>query len=155
LCRANETIARGLEKASFISALYGIIDTERNLFQLSNAGHCPAVVVQGDDARLIKMKGLALGLDKGTLFSQHVSETHIELNIGDVVVLYTDGVIEAVDKHEEQFGYDRLMEVVRLSRKKTASEIKNDIFNAVNFFTNDGGAVRDDLTIVVLKRCAV
>jgi len=155
LCRANETIARGLEKASFISALYGIIDTERNLFQLSNAGHCPAVVVQGDEARLIKMKGLALGLDKGTLFSQHVSETHIELNIGDVVVLYTDGVIEAVDKHEEQFGYDRLMEVVRLSRKKTASEIKNDIFNAVNFFTNDGGAVRDDLTIVVLKRCAV
>jgi len=155
LCRANETIARGLEKASFISALYGIIDTERNLFHLSNAGHCPAVVVQGDEARLIKMKGLALGLDKGTLFSQHVSETRIELNIGDVVVLYTDGVIEAVDKHEEQFGYDRLMEVVRLSRKKTASEIKNDIFNAVNFFTNDGGAVRDDLTIVVLKRCAV
>lgn len=155
LCKANETIARGLEKASFISALYGIVDAERSLLHLSNAGHCPAIVIQGDDAKLIKMKGLALGLDKGALFSQHVSEAHIELNVGDVVVLYTDGVIEAVDKHEEQFGYERLMEVARRSRQKNASEIKNDIFNAVNFFTNDGGAVRDDLTIVVLKRCAV
>lgn len=155
LCKANETIARGLEKASFISALYGIIDTERHLLHLSNAGHCPAVVVQGDDAKLIKMKGLALGLDKGALFSQHASEEHIELNVGDVVVFYTDGVIEAVDKHEAQFGYERLMDVARHSRQKSASEIKNDIFNAVNFFTNDGGAVRDDLTIVVLKRCPV
>ncbi len=155
LCKANETIARGLEKASFISALYGIIDTERSMLHLSNAGHCPAVVVQGDDAKLVKMKGLALGLDKGALFSRHVSEAHIALNVGDVVVLYTDGVIEAVDKHEEQFGYERLMDIARRSRQKSASEIKNDIFNAVNFFTNDGGAVRDDLTIVVLKRCPV
>jgi serine phosphatase RsbU (regulator of sigma subunit) len=155
LCKANETIARGLEKASFISALYGIIDAERSLLHLSNAGHCPAIVIQGDEAKLIKMKGLALGLDKGALFSQHICETHIELKVGDVVVLYTDGVIEAVDKHEEQFGYERLMEVARRSRQKNASEIKNDIFNAVNFFTDNGGAVRDDLTIVVLKRCAV
>jgi serine phosphatase RsbU (regulator of sigma subunit) len=153
LCKANETIARGLAKASFISALYGIIDAERNLLHLSNAGHCPAIVVQADEAKLVKMKGLALGLDKGPLFSRHISEAHIELNMGDVVVLYTDGVIEAVDKHGEQFGYERLMDVVRLARQKNASEIKNDIFNAVNFFTNDGGAVRDDLTIVVLKRC--
>ncbi len=155
LCKANETIARGLEKASFISALYGIIDSKQNLLHLSNAGHCPAIVVQGDDAKLIKMKGLALGLDKGKLFSQHISEAHIDLNIGDVVVLYTDGVIEAVDKHGEQLGYERLMDIVRLARKKSASEIKNDIFNAVNAFTNDGGSVRDDLTIVVLKRCSV
>jgi serine phosphatase RsbU (regulator of sigma subunit) len=155
LCKANETIARGLEKASFISALYGIVDTVEGVLHLSNAGHCPAIVVQGDDAKLVKMKGLALGLDKGSLFSQHVSETRIELSVGDVVVFYTDGVIEAVDKHEEQFGYERLMDVARRSRQKSASEIKNDIFNAVNFFTNDGGAVRDDLTIVVLKRCPV
>jgi sigma-B regulation protein RsbU (phosphoserine phosphatase) len=101
------------------------------------------------------MKGLALGLDKGALFSQHISEAHIEVNKGDVVVLYTDGVIEAVDKNGEQFGYERLMEVARHSRQKNASEIKSDIFNAVNAFTNDGGAVKDDLTIVVLKRCAV
>ncbi len=155
LCKANETISRGLEKASFISALYGIIDTTQNQLHLSNAGHCPAVLVQGDDARLIKMKGLALGLDKGALFSRHASETHIALNTSDVVVLYTDGVIEAVDKHGEQFGYERLMEVTRQSRHKSASEIKNDIFNAVNTFTNDGGAVKDDLTIVVLKRCSM
>ncbi len=155
LCRTNETIARGLEKASFISALYGILDTHEHMLRLSNAGHCPAVVVQGDEARLIKMKGLALGLDKGALFAQHISETHITLNQGDVVVFYTDGVIEAVDKHGEQFGYERLMEVTRQSRQSSASEIKSQIFHAVNAFTNDGGAVKDDLTIVVLKRCAV
>ncbi len=155
LCKANETIARGLEKASFISALYGIVDTERGLLHLSNAGHCPAVVVQSNTAHLIKMKGMALGLDKGALFSRNIQEVQVELNIGDVVVLYTDGVIEAVDKHGEQFGYERLMDVARRSRQKSASEIKNDIFNAVNAFTNDGGAVRDDLTIVVLKRCHI
>lgn len=154
LCKANETISHGLEKASFISALYGIIDTEKNLLSLSNAGHCPAIIVQENDVKLLKMKGLALGLDKGPLFCQHIREAQIPLNPGDVVVLYTDGVVEAVDKHGEQFGYERLMSVVRQACSKNASEIKNDIFHAVNAFTNDGGAVQDDLTIVVLKRCA-
>ncbi|MCS6988563.1 MAG: SpoIIE family protein phosphatase [Chloroherpetonaceae bacterium] len=154
LCRANETISRGLEKGSFISAIYGIVDTERKSLHLSNAGHCPAIVVQGDEARFIEIKGLALGLDKGAIFSKNIRETRIDLNEGDVVVFYTDGVVEAIDKNNELFGYWRLAEVARHSRRKSASEIKNDIFNAVNAFTNDGGAVRDDLTIVVLKRLA-
>lgn len=152
LCRANETISRGLPKGAFISAIYGVLDIERKALHLANAGHCPAIVAQRDATKIIKMKGMALGLDKGANFSRNVSEERIELNEGDVVVLYTDGVVEAVDKHQEQFGYERLAEVARKSRQKSASEIKSDIFNAVNAFTNDGGAVRDDLTIVVLKR---
>jgi serine phosphatase RsbU (regulator of sigma subunit) len=154
LSRANETITRGLGKASFISALYGILDTEKKTLRLSNAGHCPAITIQGDATKILKMKGMALGLDKGNIFAKNVEEETIELNVNDVVVLYTDGVIEAVNRFDEQFGYERIVEAAKRARYKSASEIKNDIFNAVNAFTDGGGAVRDDLTIVVLKRYA-
>jgi phosphoserine phosphatase RsbU/P len=154
LIKANETIARGLDKSSFISALYAALDADRKTLTLANAGHCPMVLIKNDSQKIVRLKGLALGLDKGTIFNKTIMKEDIYFEIGDVAVFYTDGVIEAVSASGEQFGYDRLMETAARSRNKGASDIKSDIFAAVNYFTENGGAVTDDLTIVVIKRTA-
>lgn len=158
LIRANETLMRNLAKKSFVSVLYGVVDAATSTLLLSNAGHCPAVHIRAPSATeptggdsLVRMKGLALGLDGGKIFNKHIEEETLSLSTGDVVVFYTDGVIEAIDGKGEQFGMERLAAVVAASRHKTACDIKIDLFTAVNAFTEPGGAVTDDLTIVVIK----
>jgi len=76
------------------------------------------------------------------------------LQPGDVVVFYTDGLIEAVNANDEQFGFERLLQVLSQMRQQSATEIKKALFEAVNAFAGEQGSIRDDLTILVVKRCA-
>ncbi|MDX2130018.1 MAG: PP2C family protein-serine/threonine phosphatase [Chloroherpetonaceae bacterium] len=154
LIRANEAITKGLDKGAFVSALYAVIRSSDNSVLVANAGHCPPAFVHSKGSGVLRMSGLALGLDKSNgceLFKRAVSEQRIFMKPGDVLVLYTDGVIEAVSRNGDQFGYENLLSTVEKSKEKSAFEIKGDIFHAVNAFTADGGSVNDDLTIVVIK----
>ncbi len=154
LKHANETLARSLDKKSFVSALYAIFDTERHTMQISNAGHCPMVHLTENGAEIVKLRGLALGLDKGQTFNKVIGEEERALRPGDVVVFYTDGLIEAVNASDEQFGFERLLQVLSQMRQQSATEIKKALFEAVNAFAGEQGSIKDDLTILVVKRCA-
>ncbi|ACF12694.1 protein serine/threonine phosphatase [Chloroherpeton thalassium ATCC 35110] len=152
LKKANETLSQSLGKNAYISLLYGVVDVKENTLSLVNAGHCPAAAVMNKNPSYLKLQGLALGLDTGKIFNQVVSKNIYPLADGDVIVFYTDGVVEAINHEGKQFGYDRLLKIVNQSREKNAKDITNDIFTAVNDFTKTGGAVRDDLTLVVVKK---
>ncbi len=154
LKHANETLSRSLDKKSFVSALYAIFDTERHTMQISNAGHCPMVHLTENGAEIVKLRGLALGLDKGQTFNKVIGEEERALQPGDVVVFYTDGLIEAVNASDEQFGFERLLQVLSQMRQQSATEIKKALFEAVNAFAGEQGSIKDDLTILVVKRCA-
>jgi len=154
LKHANETLSRSLDKKSFVSALYAIFDTERHTMQISNAGHCPMVHLTENGAEIVKLRGLALGLDKGQTFNKVIGEEERALRPGDVVVFYTDGLIEAVNASDEQFGFERLLQVLSQMRQQSATEIKKALFEAVNAFAGEQGSIKDDLTILVVKRCA-
>ncbi|MFN3428149.1 MAG: GAF domain-containing SpoIIE family protein phosphatase [Candidatus Thermochlorobacter sp.] len=154
LRHANETLSRSLDKKSFVSALYAIFDAEHHTLHFSNAGHCPMILLNEHGAQMIKMRGLALGLDKGTLFNRVITEEELSLQPGDAVVLYTDGLVEAVNASDEQFGFERLLHTLSSLRCHSATEIKNAVVNAVNLFAGEGGSIKDDLTILVVKRCA-
>jgi len=69
---------------------------------------------------------------------------------GDKVVLYTDGIVEAMNDKEEMFGFDRLLEVVQEARSMTAESLLKNILHTVNEFAG-GVAQHDDLTIIVLS----
>ncbi|PIO47988.1 MAG: hypothetical protein CMR00_07150 [[Chlorobium] sp. 445] len=154
LQRANQTLWRSLDKKSFVSAFYAIFDAEHHTLRFSNAGHCPMILLNEHGAQMIKMRGLALGLDKGPLFNSVITEAELSLQPGDAVVLYTDGLVEAVNASDEQFGFERLLHTLSSLRCHSATEIKNAVVNAVNLFAGDGGSIKDDLTILVVKRCA-
>ena len=81
--------------------------------------------------------------------SEYVSE-QTQLSSGDMVVLYTDGIPDAANEDEENFGDERLLEIIRQNKEKSAEEIKDKIYDEVTKFVGDAPQF-DDLTVLILK----
>jgi serine phosphatase RsbU (regulator of sigma subunit) len=150
LVKANHALASSIDKHSFVSLIYAILDVRTGALVLARAGHCPLLLVSGDGVRYIRPDGLGLGLTDSQLFSDVTQEHTIGLSRGDVCILYTDGLTEARANGEE-YGYQRLVEVAERSKHRTASEIKDEILRDVRTFVGSAEAHHDDLTLVVLK----
>jgi serine phosphatase RsbU (regulator of sigma subunit) len=146
---ANAALAGSIDKHSFVSLIYGIVDLATGSLVISRAGHCPMLYVSGNSVAYIRPTGMGLGLTTGELFGNAMEEHTLTLREGDVCLFYTDGVTEA--RHDgDEFGYDRLLALVQRIRHKSASEIKNEVLQTVQNFTGNQ-PTHDDLTLVVLK----
>ena len=151
LHHANLALAQSLDRNVFISAIYGILDLNEETFTIARAGHCPAATVRLDgESRLIRTPGLGLGLDRGDLFQKSLVEEHIHLAPGDVFVLYTDGVVESRDNQNEEYGYDRLLDIINEHRHEDADGIHAAILRDMRQFLG-AEDYDDDMTLVVLK----
>jgi len=131
-----------------VTLFYGVLDAERNTFTYVSAGHNPPFVLAGcgSDTIMLQAKGIALGVvpDIG------LEEKEITLSSGDVVVLYTDGVTEAINNEEKQFGQSRLLAIAEQFRSLSASDIIKRIQQEVFEFSS-GQPQFDDFTLMVLK----
>lgn len=150
LIRANETLIGSLERRAFISLLYAIIDTTKGTLQLARAGHCPMAYVSEQRRELIRPNGLGLGLTNGEIFRTATDEISIDLKPGDVCVFYTDGITESRNANGEEYGYERLLDVVAASRTESAENIKSCLLHEVKRHTGNL-AYGDDMTLVVAK----
>ncbi len=114
-----------------------------------NAGHCPVLIVRRDGAvDSIESSGLPIGLlAADTVYSEELNT----LEEGDFVLFYTDGVTEAESAAEEEFGVERLVEVVRALAGHPAEEVCNAVLDAVERFTG-GVTFSDDVTLLVVER---
>ncbi len=151
LVAANEALSRLLERNVFVSVLYGVLDAREETIRVARAGHCPPAV--GDlsgTTELWRSRGLGLGLDPdGELFKQTIEEKSRQLQPGDVFVFYTDGLIES-RRGAEEYGYDRLLNVLRDNRHEEAANIRSILLADLDRFV-EYGAYGDDTTIVVVK----
>ena len=145
--RANRLIASDARDGMFVTLFYAILDEAASSLVYTNAGHNPALLVSAAGTHLLEGRSMALGLDA------HASMEQRSVNIepGDVLVMYTDGLTEATNKQMEQFGLDRLTIVVECSRALPAAGIVTQVVKAVQGFTGTE-AVHDDAAIVVAKR---
>jgi serine phosphatase RsbU (regulator of sigma subunit) len=150
LVKANHALATSIDKHSFVSLIYAILDVRTGRLILARAGHCPMLLVSGNGVRYIRPDGLGLGLTDRQLFSDVTQEHTIDLAEGDVCILYTDGLTEARANGDE-YGYQRLVEVAEGCKHGTASEIKEKILKDVRTFVGSADAHHDDLTLVVVK----
>ncbi|GAB4212450.1 MAG: SpoIIE family protein phosphatase [Roseiflexaceae bacterium] len=149
LARANRWIARDSESAMFVTVFYGVIDPQRGVLRYACAGHNPPLLVRADGSvSELHTPGIALGV----IEDAHIGEAEITLEVGDLLVCYTDGVTEAVDHTEEPFGVPRLADLVRANRQRSAAEILETITQTLADFAGDA-APFDDVTLVVVKRC--
>jgi len=99
---------------------------------------------------MIKGNGMVIGIDETDSFSRDLEESEVKLSPGDVVVLYTDGVTEAMDSAQKEFGKENLIEAIRISAGGNAKDILNKICERINRFTG-GISQYDDITLVVIK----
>ncbi|MCP4570895.1 MAG: SpoIIE family protein phosphatase [bacterium] len=152
--RVNDLLVASTDPHMFATFFYGVLDTTEATLTCTNAGHNPPLVLRenGDFAELQK-GGLLLGMLQG----QDYGQEKITLAPGEIVVLFTDGITEAVGPSVEEndpeamFGEDALMSVVRRHAHLPAVGIKEAILTAVAEHT-EGVEQSDDITLVVVRR---
>jgi sigma-B regulation protein RsbU (phosphoserine phosphatase) len=147
---ANERLRRDIKKGMFVALLYAIIDPRQKTLTLSNAGQTQPVMCRiGESSpRYLETEGDTFPL--GIVPECDYRETEIALRAGDVVVFYTDGVVEAMNDKSELYGFDRLMAAISSARDLGADELLQSVMDDVTRFVG-GVEQHDDLTIVVAK----
>jgi sigma-B regulation protein RsbU (phosphoserine phosphatase) len=158
LIEANRIIAPHLDDRSFITMTYAVVDSEQRTFTYARAGHCPLVLVRArsgpDEVRssILAPSGMVLGLklDNGSMFSRVLEEATIVLGSGDVIVLFTDGISEAMSVDGDCYGESRLMQVAEETSGEGVNEMRQQILADIQRFS-EGAPQHDDMTMLVLK----
>jgi sigma-B regulation protein RsbU (phosphoserine phosphatase) len=150
IIKANDALVASIDKHSFVSLIYAVLDVRSGALRLARAGHCPMLLITREGVQYIRPNGMGLGLTERALFSEVMEEHAIQLREGDVCILYTDGLTEARNVDEDEYGYGRLLAVAREHQGMLASAIKEEIIKSVREFVG-GQANHDDLTLVVIK----
>jgi serine phosphatase RsbU (regulator of sigma subunit) len=152
LIRTNEILYESLEKKTFISMLMASLDCKKRIFSFARAGHCPLLYYNSrqKSAELLQPQGIGVGLEGGDVFQETLAEQTLKCNEGDIFVFYTDGLSEARNHEGDEFGDDRLVEIINLSANKSVAEIKEIIIDSILTFLN-GKNLADDLTLLLVK----
>ncbi|MBK8945536.1 MAG: SpoIIE family protein phosphatase [Ignavibacteriae bacterium] len=150
LVQANSILENCLSKKSFVTAIYGIMDTSNGIFNFVRAGHAPLFYFNGNNVEKLIPEGIGLGLDFTNKFSNNLKEMEIQLNNNDILILFTDGINEALNENKEEFGYNRLVEVINSNSQLSVDEISNQIMTSVTTFSKNNSQ-HDDITLVLLK----
>jgi serine phosphatase RsbU (regulator of sigma subunit) len=150
MIRANRQIKKDIKSGMFVALLYAILDTKDRILSLCSAGQTQPVHLstRTGEASLVETEGDTFPL--GILDESDYQETQIQLAPGDRVVFYTDGIVEAMNKKEEMFGFERLLDIVQIARSMDADSLLNEIIDQVNAFAG-GVEQHDDLTVIVLS----
>ncbi|MFN2531574.1 MAG: PP2C family protein-serine/threonine phosphatase [Pyrinomonadaceae bacterium] len=147
MAKVNYLLWESIERNQFVTAFYGILDAENKTLAYSNAGHNPPLLVDPEgNHRFIERGGLPLGMFKDTRYHEYYQS----FKPGELLVLYTDGVTEALNPAGEEFGRDRLAEIVKKSTELPARELIFSLERAVLDWT-DGVGAHDDVTFFVIK----
>lgn len=145
----NDLIFDNTPSDKFITFFWGKYFHKTRVFKYVNAGHNPPLLLRdgSDEFTELSEGGLLLGAMESIA---PYESNDVTLEPGDLVVCFTDGVNEAQsDDMEEEFGMERLQDVIRNHRSKRASEIRDEIITAVSEFA--GGHQFDDITLVIFK----
>jgi serine phosphatase RsbU (regulator of sigma subunit) len=152
MTRANNALTKCLERGSFISATFFVIDTREKVIRYSRAGHCPVLYYRAatGTAEFLKDKGVALGMVRNSSYSNFIGANELNYQPGDIMVLYTDGITESKSSKGEEFGYDRLLKCVMEVRDKPAKEIMDYLIARLYEFSGTDN-INDDYTTLIVK----
>lgn len=153
LSRVNTLFCENVPRGTFISMIYGVVDVNERTFTFARAGHNPVILKRSpsQEPDLVQPKGLAIGLTPGAAFRRTIEEATINLRIGDVLVFYTDGFSEAMNRRKELYGDERLAQKVADFGQRSASEILRFVAEDVHHFVESAASRHDDMTMLVVK----
>jgi len=152
LCGINRELSRNIKKGMFVTMFFGLLDKATGQFTFASAGHNPLIKIDGRSGRveLIKTKGFPLGMMPDDQFEKRIETGKINLENGDWLIQFTDGINEAVDENGEEFGMERFIEILMKNKddipetlvEKTIAEHERFVGEAQQF---------DDITLLALK----
>ncbi len=148
VAKLNNTIAGEIVEDRYATGFYLLFDAEKGIMSYTNAGHGPLILYRAasDEFELLDTEGMPIGIMSGVEYGQN----YTVMERGDIAVLYTDGINEAMNENHEEFGMERFKEVIRTYRKESARDICNRVLEAVTQFSGTAPQ-HDDETLLVLK----
>ena len=153
MAQANMALTHCLEKSSFITSSLYVIDYEQGGFVFARAGHCHTLYYHAlrEEVFYFDSAGLGLGIIRNESYEKHIKNQFYDYSPGDVMVIYTDGIVEARGGNgTEEYGEDRLKLRLEESYFQDADDIKRYILDDLNGFTF-GHPIHDDQTLLVIK----
>jgi sigma-B regulation protein RsbU (phosphoserine phosphatase) len=147
--RINRLYIHNIKFTTFVTIFFGRFDLQTRTLTYANAGHSPALLYRKEKGEILRLEptGAAIGLIEG--FTTRAEQ--VQLMQGDRLLLYTDGITEATNPHNEQFGEDRLAAVIQQNQALSAKELIQAVRESLNDFMQ-GVTLADDLTLVA---CAI
>jgi sigma-B regulation protein RsbU (phosphoserine phosphatase) len=152
MVQANEALTHCLERSSFITAAFYLIDYQAGGFSFARAGHCHTLYYHSiqEEVSYFRTEGLGLGIIRNAGYEKHVKTQFWDYNPGDVMVIYTDGIVEARDGEGNEYGEERLRQMLETCFYQTAAEINEELRHDVQEFSR-GQPLHDDQTLLVIK----
>ncbi len=153
LKKTNRLFFENAPRGTFISLVYGILDLKKQTFYFARAGHNPILKVnaqKNDDVIEFRPKGIGIGLTQGPSFDQNIEEVELELDEDDLLVLYTDGIVEALNESHKFYGTQRLNRLLHNHKHESAANLLSILSKDIYTYIGDAKQ-HDDMTIVVMK----
>ena len=137
----------------FVTLILADLDSSTGRLRIARAGHNPAFLYQESRSQLVALQpeGIALGMDKGDLFATTLKVQEYVMKPGDVLVLYTDGIVEAMDPDGNEYTSERFAQVLTELHGASCREIVSAVVEDVEKHAA-GADPSDDITLIVLKR---
>jgi sigma-B regulation protein RsbU (phosphoserine phosphatase) len=153
LRKVNRQLYPDIKEDMFISMAYLILDHQRDGVTLARAGHDAPLLYKRNSQTVapVKSPGMVVGIDSGNVFDRLTTDFAVPLERDDCLILYTDGVTEALNTEGDEFGLDRMIQSVRASATDGAQTIVKRIIEDVRNFT---GSVpqNDDITLIAIRK---
>jgi sigma-B regulation protein RsbU (phosphoserine phosphatase) len=156
LSEINRILSGDIREGMYITMTYAVIDPAAGVVRFARAGHELPLFFQAERLggprlpRFIGSEGMPLGLVDPALFDEVITNQTVSFNPGDVLLLYTDGLTEAPNEDDKEFGSARLADSVRSAQDLTAARMNGYLLDAVKCFTG-GSELRDDFTLVTVR----
>ena len=153
LRKVNRQLYPDIKEDMFISMAYLILDHERDGVTLARGGHDAPLLYkrQLQNVTPVKSPGMVLGIDSGNVFDRLTADFGVPLERDDCLVLYTDGVTEALNTEGDEFGLERTIESVRASATDGAQAIVKQVIDDVRNFTGSNPQ-NDDITLIAIRK---
>ncbi len=150
---ANNALSNCLAKNTFITATLVMIDTEGHQIEVVRAGHCPALYYAQSVGKCVYLKagGIGLGIIRSQKYENYIQKEKFIYGIGHLLVLYTDGLVEARNMNGEEFGEERLENIIETNQHKSPADINKKIKEEVAKFRHET-PIFDDYTALIIRR---
>jgi len=154
LARVNDFVMNDMKRGMFVTVFYIILDSHNRTIHYASAGHNPMILYRSktEKSYYLNPRGFPIGInlpEKG-LFRKSIHSDSLQLQEGDVLIAYTDGVTEAMNPEREHFGEERFLSVIRKYGAFEAQPLVDKIRDNINAFT-EGCDQNDDITLVAIR----
>jgi len=147
LSKVNDFLHESTEPEIFVTAFYGVLDTQTGVLTYANAGHNPPLLIRADGrVEMLSEGGMLLGAFPDALYHEH----RVSIKTNDTLVLYTDGATEAENQFEEQFDIDGIINTTKNSAGEGARAVIRELLKSIRLHTGTTN-LQDDITLMVIQ----